>query len=129
VASGESFGTVSMDRILIESIEFYAYHGASDAEQSIGHRYSVDAELRFDLRAAALTDDLAKTVNYSAVAKRIVAVGTTEQFRLIESLAERIAQVILAEFPLESIKLRVRKIRPPMNVIATSVGVEIERSR
>src|SRR5438046_1963521 len=100
-----------MDRIYIESIEFYAYHGASDEEQAIGHRYAVDAELRFDIRAAAAEDDLTKTVNYSTVAKRIVAVGTSERFRLLETLASRIADTIMEEFPLESIKLRVRKIR------------------
>jgi len=118
-----------LDSIFIDSIEFYGYHGASDEEQSVGHRYAVDVELRFDIRTAACSDRLEDTVNYSAVAKRVVAVGTSEQFRLIEGLAERLADVLLAEFPLDSIKLRVRKIRPPMNVIATSVGIEIERGR
>jgi dihydroneopterin aldolase len=118
-----------LDTIFVEQIEFYGYHGASDEEQSVGHRYAVDIELRFDTRAAGLSDDLEDTVNYSKVAKRVVTVGTTEQFRLLEALAERTAAVILEEFPVQSVKLRVRKIRPPMNAIATAVGVEIERHR
>lgn len=118
-----------MDRIFIESIEFYGYHGATDEEQCIGHRYAVDVELYFDTRRAGRTDNLADTINYSQVAKRVVAVGVGEQFRLVEALAERIAEVVLREFPIEGVKLRVRKIRPPMNVIAAAVGVEIERRR
>jgi dihydroneopterin aldolase len=118
-----------LDTIFIECIEFYGYHGASDEEQSVGHRYAVDAEMRFDTRKAGGSDSLRDTVNYSTVAKRVVAIGTHEQHRLLESLAARLAEVILAEFPVESVRLRVRKIRPPMNVIAAAVGVEIERHK
>lgn len=118
-----------MDTIFIEQIEFYGYHGASDEEQSVGHRYSVDVELRYDVRQAGKTDRLDDTVNYSRVAKRVAALGASEQFRLLEALAEKIAVVILGEFPVDSVRLRVRKIRPPMNVIAAAVGVEIERAR
>ena len=118
-----------MDTIFIEQIEFYGYHGASDEEQSVGHRYSVDVELRYDVRRAGQTDRLDDTVNYSRVAKRVAALGASEQFRLLEALADRLAAVILEEFPVQSVRLRVRKIRPPMNVIASAVGVEVERSR
>jgi len=116
-----------VDTIFIESIEFYGYHGASNEEQSVGHRYAVDVELRVDTRPAGRSDDLRDTVNYSSVAKRIVTIGTQEQYQLVEALAERIADVLLAEFPVESVKLRVRKILPPMSVIASAAGVEIER--
>ena len=68
-----------MDIIFIDSIEFYAYHGASDEEQSVGHRYAVDAELRVDTSAAGRSDSLGDTVNYAAVAKRIVEIGTSER--------------------------------------------------
>ena len=117
------------DTIFIEQLEFYAYHGASDEEQTVGHRYSVDVSLKVDTRTAGHSDNLADTVNYSRVAKRVVAIGTSEQFRLLEALAQRLADVILEEFPVQSVQLRVRKIRPPMNVIADAVGVEIERER
>ncbi len=120
---------IHTDTIFIEQLEFYAYHGASDAEQLVGHRYSVDAHLKVDTRIAGRSDNLTDTVNYSRVAKRIVAVATSEQFRLLEALAQRLVDVILEEFPVKSIKLRVRKIRPPMNAIAEAVGVEIERDR
>lgn len=118
-----------MDKILIESIEFYGYHGATEEEQRIGHRYMVDVVLYFDTRRAGHTDNLADTINYSQVAKRIVAIGTGESFHLLEALAARMAEVLLSEFPAEGIRLRVRKIYPPMNAIAAAVGVEIERQR
>lgn len=118
-----------MDTIFVEAIEFYGYHGASDEEQSVGHRYSVDVELRFDTRRAGETDDLHDTINYSAVAKSIVRTGTSVQCRLLERLAARMAQNLLEEFPTDWVRVRVRKPRPPMNVIAEAAGVQIERSR
>ena len=118
-----------MDTIFVEAIEFYGYHGASDEEQSVGHRYAVDVEYQIDTRPAGRSDDLAETVSYSQVAKRVIAIGTVQKFRLVEALAAAIAEALLAEFPIAAVKLRVKKIRPPMNVIAAAVGVEIERRR
>jgi dihydroneopterin aldolase len=118
-----------MDIIFIHGIEFYAYHGASDEEQSVGHRYSVDVEIGYDLRNSGKSDNLDDTVNYSRVAKRVVAIGANNQYRLIESLAENISRAILKEFPVDSVKLRVKKMLPPMNVIAEAVGVEIFRRK
>ena len=118
-----------LDTIFIEAIEFYGYHGASAEEQSVGHRYAVDVELGYDTSLAGRTDELGDTVNYSQVAKRVASIGSGEQFRLLEALAARIADAVLTEFPVDSVRLRVRKIRPPMNVIARAVGVEIFRLR
>src|SRR5204862_262142 len=119
----------AVDRVFVEAIQFYGYHGAFYEEQVVGHRYAVDVELRFDTQPAAASDSLPDTVNYAEVARRVVEVGTREQFRLIEALAERIAAVILNEFRIESVKLRVWKEAPPMDHIASRVGVEIERGR
>lgn len=118
-----------MDTILIEGITFHAYHGASDEEQAVGHRYSVDVVLEYDIRAAAQSDDLAQTVNYSAVAKRVLAIGTENQFRLIETLAEHIAADILQRFPVSAVEVTVRKLLPPMKVPAQATGVRIRRTK
>ena len=118
------------DSILISGLEFYAYHGASDQEQTVGHRYQVDIRLNVDTRSAGESDRLSDTVNYSRVAKRLLEVGTQEQYRLLEALAARMAAVVFADFPsVESLTLRVQKMVPPMNAIVSSVGVEITRSR
>lgn len=118
-----------MDCIFVESIEFYAYHGASDEEQSVGHRYSVNVRLSVDVSKAGASDNLPDTVNYAAVAARIVEIGTQQQFRLLEALAERMAEALLKVYPVESVEIEVRKLHPPMNVIASAVGVHIVRTR
>lgn len=120
---------VMPDVILIEGITFHAYHGASDEEQAIGHRYSVDVVLEYDVRPAAESDDLSQTINYSAVAKRVLAVGTENKFRLIETLAQRIAVDILQSFPASAVEVTVRKLLPPMKVPAQATGVRIRRER
>lgn len=118
------------DAIIINGLEFYAYHGASDQEQTVGHRYVVNARLSVDTTRAGASDVLSDTVSYSRVAKRIVEVGTQERFRLLEALAARIVSSVFEEFEaVSAIKIRVEKICPPMNAIVASVGVEISRSR
>ena len=126
---GEPFMTQS-DSILINGLEFYGYHGASDQEQTVGHRYLVDARLGVDTRIAGESDRLTDTVSYSRVAKRIIEIGTKEQFRLLEALSARLAKMVFEEFPaIDCLTLRVQKICPPMNAIVATVGVEITRSR
>ncbi len=118
------------DIISIEGLEFYAFHGVPDAEQTIGHRYKVDARLSVDTRQAGASDDVADTVNYADVAARLIAVGTGSQFRLLERLADQMAAAIFEHFvQVQAINLRVSKPLPPMNAIAASVGVEITRQR
>ncbi|HLK56420.1 MAG TPA: dihydroneopterin aldolase [Chthonomonadaceae bacterium] len=118
------------DAIIINGLEFYAFHGASDAEQTVGHRYLVDVRLTVDTRAAGESDRLHDTVSYARVAKRIVQVGTETQYRLLEALAAHIISDLFVEFSLvEAIQLRVQKLAPPMNSIVASVGVEITRHR
>ncbi len=118
------------DIILINGLEFYAYHGASDQEQAVGHRYLLDARLAVDTRPAGRSDRLGDTVSYARVAKRLVQIGTQEQYRLLEALAAHMAAVVFADFPaVLALRLRVQKMCPPMNAIVASVGVEITRER
>jgi dihydroneopterin aldolase len=118
------------DHIIIKGLEFYGYHGASDQEQSVGHRYFVDVRLAVDTRAAGQSDRLGDTVSYSRVARRLIEIGTQRQFRLLEALAAQMAETIFEEFPpVCALELRVQKMAPPMNAIVASVGVEIRRER
>ena len=118
------------DIILINGLEFYAYHGATDAEQTIGHRYCVDIRLSVDIRAACASDRLTDTVSYADVAKRLVEVGAGTQYCLLEALAQRMADTVFAEFAIvQGMTLRVVKICPPLPAIVEFVGVEIERRR
>src|SRR5437660_318892 len=114
------------DRIVIKGIEFYGFHGCSEAEREIGHRYEVDLEIAADLSAAGRTDDLDQTLDYAQAAGIAVAIGQGTPVKLMEALAERIAAALLDTFPsAESVRVSVRKRLPPIPVIAASAGVTI----
>jgi len=90
----------------------------------------VDAELAVDLTAAAVSDDLTSTVTTAAVARRIVEVGTKERVNLIERLAGMIAETLLREFfPAREVRVRVRKLTPPLQGLVGTPSVELVRSR
>ena len=117
------------DRIILKGIQFYGYHGVPDAEQETGHRYEVDLDLETDVTQAA-ADNVALTVDYGAVAREVLALGTSRQFRLIETLATRIAEQILASQPrVEAVTVRVKKLLPPIPGVVEYAGVEITRRR
>jgi dihydroneopterin aldolase len=120
---------VTSDRLLLEDVRFYGHHGASKAEQAVCIWFSVDAELSLDLTPAAVSDELGATVDYGAVARRIVQVGTEGRVNLIERLAGAIAQALLREFPVERVRVRVRKLAPPLEGLVGTPSVELVRSR
>lgn len=118
------------DRIILKGIQFYGHHGVPDAEQETGHRYEVDVEMEADLTAAVAADDVMLTVDYGAVARGVLELGTELQFRLIETLAARIAGQILASQPrVEAVSVRVKKLLPPIAGVVESAAVEINRQR
>jgi len=121
---------VEPDRILIEGLEFYAHHGATDEEQQIGHRYVVDLVLETSTRAAGSSDRLEDTVSYSAVAQAVMKLGTESRFRLMETLAEQIAVMVLEQHPaVQSVRVKVSKRLPPAGIVMERAGVEITRRR
>lgn len=95
----------------------------------MGGRYAVDVELICDLRPAGQSDDLSKTVNYAALYQLIRGIGEGERFQLIEALAERMAQAVLCNFPVEEVRITLRKLAPPMAGFTGFAGVEIARRR
>src|SRR5438105_5160737 len=114
------------DRLVIERLEFEGFVGIDESERSTAQPLAVDLELSLDLSKAISTDNLQNTVDYATVAKKIVATAKQEQFCLIETLAERLAEVILEE-PIEEVRLWVRKLRPPLKISVGSVGARIAR--
>ncbi|MFZ3192055.1 MAG: dihydroneopterin aldolase [Moraxellaceae bacterium] len=117
-----------MDKVLIERLKVQAVVGVFEWERQIEQPLLVDVCLSVDTRQAALTDELEYAVNYQAVSARITAVMQTRQAKLIETLANLVAETILREFTLvQQITLTIRK---PLAVTDTAaVGVSIERSR
>lgn len=117
------------DRIFLEDVRFFGHHGITDAQQTVGAWFSVDVELTLDLTPASLSDDLRATVDYGEVAHRVVEIGTKERVNLLERLAALVADGLLREFPVRAVRVRVRKLTPPLEGIHGVPGVELIRGR
>jgi dihydroneopterin aldolase len=116
-----------MDRILLHGIQFYGYHGVYEEERRLGQRFLVDVELRLDLAGIEARDDVAETVDYSQVQAVVLEIGTQERFRLLETLATRIAAALLARFPVRQVTVRATKPAPAMPGVLAGVSVEVTR--
>jgi dihydroneopterin aldolase len=116
-------------QIVIERLECDGYCGVTREEQERPQKLAVDVELDFSTDQAAGTDDLKNTIDYAAVADRIVALVSLEHCYLLESLADKILTMLFATFPAERVRIWVRKLHAPLSTIAGSVGVRIERTR
>lgn len=117
------------DTIFLENVSFFGHHGVTKAQQTLGAWFSVDVALSLDLTPASLSDDLGATVDYGLVARRIIEIGTKERVNLLERLAGLLADALLREFPAREVRLRVRKLTPPMEGLHGIPGVEITRRR
>lgn len=116
-----------MDKIIMYGLEFYGYHGLSPQEQALGQRFIVDVELFLDLRRAGLTDAPDYTVDYARVAGLIGKIVEGPSHKLIESLAERIAAMILEHYPVKEVMVRVKKPQAPLPIKFGWMAVEIRR--
>jgi 7,8-dihydroneopterin aldolase/epimerase/oxygenase len=119
-----------MDKILLNRMSFYGYHGVLKEENKIGQRFYVDLELETDLKPAGVSDDLEKTVNYAKVYKLTEGIVEGKAYNLVETICEKIAQTILDEFAMiQSCKVKVIKPDPPIDGHYDSVAIEITRTR
>jgi 7,8-dihydroneopterin aldolase/epimerase/oxygenase len=126
----DSSAGLHQDHIVLSGLTFYGYHGCEEAERALGQRFLVDVTLALDLEPAGTTDDLTKTVDYSAVYALVRDVVEGSPYRLIETVAERIAYAILSGTIAESVQVRVAKPRAPIKgMVIGDVAVEIERAR
>ncbi len=118
------------DRIIVGGIKFHAYHGLTRLEREVGVRCSIDVEMAADLSPAIASDRLADTIDYREVHRLVLEIGQDRNsFHLIESVAGRIAEEILARFSIEEVTVRVRKETPIIDGIVDYIGVEVTRKR
>jgi len=119
-----------MDRIHIEGMELYAYHGCLESEREDGQAFLLDIALELDLARACRSDDLNDTVDYAAVMQSAAEAFTGEAYNLLERAAEVTAQAILTRFPvIESVTLRAHKPDAPVRMPAADIFVETKRGR
>lgn len=119
-----AFGT-HVDSIFIRDLRIPTTIGVYAWERAIRQTVSLDIELGGDIRRAAASDNIADTLDYRAVAKRVIAFVQESRFLLVETLAERVANLILSEFAVPWLKLQVNKLGAVRG--ARDVGIIIER--
>jgi dihydroneopterin aldolase len=119
---------VAADRLVLEGMQFFGYHGDVEAERALGSRLYVDVELVADLSVAGRSDELADTLDYTRCYGIVRDVIEKEQHRLLEAVADRIAAALLAEPRAQSVRVRVAK-HPPMPGTLERVAVVLTRER
>ena len=115
-----------MDRVFVENLTVETVIGIFDWEREIRQAVSLDLEMEFDIRQAALTDSIDDTLDYKAVSKRLIRFIEQSEFQLVETLAEKCAAIVLSEFPVKHLRLKLGK--PGAVRGSSAVGVIIERS-
>ena len=118
-----------MDIIKLTNIVFYAHHGYYEAERELGQRFELDIEVTCDLRPAAVDDELKSTVDYRKIYSIAKDAFENYKFKLLETVAERIAQQILDTENVFDVLIRVRKPHVPLKGFLDHIEIEIQRSR
>lgn len=118
-----------MDKIKIEDLEVFAYHGVYPEENENGQNFYINATLYLQTREAGKSDNLTLSVHYGEVCHFMNDFMKQHTFQLIETVAERMAEAVLLQFPLiEALQLEIRKPSAPIGLPFASVSVEIERA-
>ena len=117
-----------MDAILIEGIQVPAALGVSAGERALRRPVRIDLELLRDLSGSGRSDELDDTVDYAQVYETVVKVAGGREHRLVEALAERIVEALFENFPIDGVRVEIRKIAPVAGSLQHA-GVRLQRSR
>jgi dihydroneopterin aldolase len=118
-----------MDRVALRGLRVRGRHGCLPAERELGQEFVVDVVLGLDTRPAAAEDDLSRTVDYGALAGRLVDLVEGPPVNLVETLAERLASICLDHKSVEEVEVTVHKPSAPMPYPFDDVAVTIHRAR
>ncbi|MFJ5718032.1 dihydroneopterin aldolase [Neobacillus sp. NPDC093127] len=119
-----------MDKIYVNGMEFYGYHGVFPEETRLGQRFAVDLAVSVDLKKAGESDEIEHSVNYGELYEVCKEIVEGKPYKLVEAVAEKIAGSVLTGFPLVSeVTVKVIKPDPPIPGHYKSVAVEITRRR
>ena len=118
---------MNVDKVLIEGLRFMANHGVLPQEKLMRQPFVVDLELYVDTHKAGLSDDVRDTVNYAEIYLAVKKIMEGKSRNLLEALAEKIAAVLLENFGIMGVKVRIKKPEAPIMGDFSYFGVEIER--
>lgn len=118
------------DRIFIRGIQVHAYHGVFEEENRLGQKFIFDVDYWVDAKDYARADDFSHAVSYGDVHDVVVEVAKGPTIKLIEALAEAVAQALLSRFPsINMVRIELHKPGAPIAGVFSDVGVEIIRRR
>jgi len=116
------------DHVCLRGVRVHGRHGVLPEERAQGQDFVVDVDLELDTSAAAASDDLADTVDYAALAARISAIVSGEPVNLLETLAQRLADVCLSDSRVRAATVSVHKPQAPVGVPFDDVVVTVTRT-
>ena len=117
-----------MGKIIIEEMEFYAFHGHYEEEQIVGNRFLVDLEMETDMHKAAESDQLEDAVNYQKAYRIVKNEMKRHTSNLLENIGKRILDALYSEMKgIEKASVKIRKMNPPMGGPIKCVSVTMSR--
>ncbi|MGH8981663.1 MAG: dihydroneopterin aldolase [Acidimicrobiales bacterium] len=117
-------------RIELRDLRALGVHGVLEEERARAQPFSIDVDAWLDVDAASLSDDLADTADYGAIASRAAQVVSARSFSLLEALAAAVAGEVLAtDARIERVEVTVRKLRPPVDTDLGTAAVRVSRGR
>ena len=118
-----------MAKILLEGLEFFAYHGYHKEERKTGNRYNVDVIVEADVMRAAIHDKLRETIDYAKL-YQTVKEEMEQPAKLLEHIAHRIIQRVLELFPrVTAVEVQVSKFNPPLGGVSRRACVTLREER
>lgn len=116
-----------MDKIILNGMQFYGFHGVLPEEKKVGQPFIVSVELPFDLTAAGVSDNLQDTISYADVYSKIKKIVEEKSFDLIEALAHHIAVTLLRDYDIPRVRVIIDKPQAPVAGGILAARVEILR--
>jgi dihydroneopterin aldolase len=121
--------SVETYRIRLDGIRFRAKHGVSRAERDLPQDFVVDLEVELPVALLARSDSRARVFDYDQLATLVVDEGTRVSYKLLETIADRLIERILADTPATKVRVQVRKFGPPTSASVDAVSVELTGHR
>lgn len=119
-----------MDKIIIKGLNIFAYHGVNPEEKENGQHFLFDIEMTTDTSKSAITDDINDTVSYSDIIKKVTLLVKSCKYNLIETLANKIANMILENYSqIYSVEVTVKKPEAPMKATFDYSAINIKRNQ